>query len=207
MTTQTIDEMLEVMTAFKNGKKIQTKTISSDWADTSKPEWYWNTQEYRIKPEVDLYAELKAASVDPTKQIRCNDAIGIAWQDVGYPWKWGAHPESYEIRDKPDPYAELKAAADNPNKQIRIKGKAEWYGRKIDDTWRDSTHPWKWHYLPEEYEIRDRHKEDKKPSKKYTMLAWFDGYQIVWRPDYVKNLEPWMRVSGQDFEMELNDDQ
>lgn len=49
MTTK---EMIEVMQAYDEGKKIQSKPSGcGDWDDCYKPTWNWFEYIYRIKPE------------------------------------------------------------------------------------------------------------------------------------------------------------
>lgn len=50
MTTQ---EKIEVMKAYTEGKQIQLKILGNwkDWHDGQDPEWNWEANEYRIKPE------------------------------------------------------------------------------------------------------------------------------------------------------------
>lgn len=51
-TIKTIKEMVEVMEAFEDGKKIQLRNrFINIWVDTEYPIWDWSTCEYRIKPE------------------------------------------------------------------------------------------------------------------------------------------------------------
>ena len=51
----TIDEQIAVMTAFKNGVKIQTKckTIGF-WIDNETPSWNFTECEYRVKPSYEI---------------------------------------------------------------------------------------------------------------------------------------------------------
>jgi hypothetical protein len=63
----------------------------------------------------------------------------------------------YRIKVEVDPYAELKEAVVDPTKQVRIKGKGEWM---------DAGRIGSWCYRPENYEIRDKRKEDKTKVKK-----------------------------------------
>lgn len=48
-----VDEMISVMDAFRDGKKIQCKWIGieNEWNDINEPFWDWYHYEYRIKPE------------------------------------------------------------------------------------------------------------------------------------------------------------
>ena len=50
---KTIDEMIAVMTAYKNGAKIEsahTDCGPDEWEDTPKPFWNWFDCDYRIAP-------------------------------------------------------------------------------------------------------------------------------------------------------------
>ena len=49
-----IDEMIEVMQAYKNGEKIEfcyTDEVIKVWEDTGKPLWNWGDTDYRVKPK------------------------------------------------------------------------------------------------------------------------------------------------------------
>lgn len=47
----TTDEMIAVLVAAKQGKRIQTRLLGSkkDWRDCPYPEWNFSTSEYRVK--------------------------------------------------------------------------------------------------------------------------------------------------------------
>ncbi len=49
----TPDQIIEVVTAFKNGKKIQfyDKVCNKGWLDANNPMWAFDKITYRIKPE------------------------------------------------------------------------------------------------------------------------------------------------------------
>lgn len=49
----THDEMIKVIQAHKNGKRIQCKLRrrESEWGDSLNPSWDFPNHEYRIKPE------------------------------------------------------------------------------------------------------------------------------------------------------------
>ena len=47
-----IDEMIEVLTAYKNGEVIQCrKNGQREWKKTSYPAWSFSDTEYRVKPK------------------------------------------------------------------------------------------------------------------------------------------------------------
>lgn len=49
MTTQ---EMIAVMQAFADGKKLECRFVDGDkWVPASSPIWAWDRYEYRVKPE------------------------------------------------------------------------------------------------------------------------------------------------------------
>jgi hypothetical protein len=117
------------------------------------------------------------------------------WHPVGKlnsRWNWGIN--DYRIK-KVDPHAELKEAVVDPTKQVRIKGKGEWLDAGAD---------WSWKYPPENYEIRDKRKEDKpKPVKKVKLLAWYDGQYICWCEQNTPPRSHWKRVPMQDKVIEV----
>ena len=48
----THDEMIEVIKAHKEGKKIQgAQSGCKTWSDTSRPTWNFYEYDYRVKPE------------------------------------------------------------------------------------------------------------------------------------------------------------
>lgn len=57
---KTLDEMIEVMQAFKNGQPIECKLLCQpNWQDTTDPRWNWRDFDYRIavrKPSIDWTA-------------------------------------------------------------------------------------------------------------------------------------------------------
>lgn len=48
-----INEMIEVLTAFKEGKKIEyrSRLVDENFIDSNAPTWNFGTTEYRIKPQ------------------------------------------------------------------------------------------------------------------------------------------------------------
>jgi hypothetical protein len=47
-----IDEMIEVLQAFKDGEQIQSKVYEHDiWHDDNEPKWGFKFREYRVKPK------------------------------------------------------------------------------------------------------------------------------------------------------------
>ena len=106
-------EMIEVMQHHINGGEVEIENYPNIWIDSTRPRWDWSNCDYRIK--VDPYAELKAASLDPTKQMRVLEYEGeySPWIDCGGKWRWtfDCPVESYEIRDKPKPTKQIKLLA------------------------------------------------------------------------------------------------
>ena len=47
----TVHDMLTVLQAFKEGKKIQAKTSEIPWTDTTNIVWDFRNFSYRVKPE------------------------------------------------------------------------------------------------------------------------------------------------------------
>lgn len=49
---KTIDEMIEVMKAYKEGKTIECRMFGyDDWEEAVDVEWNWVLSDYRVKPE------------------------------------------------------------------------------------------------------------------------------------------------------------
>lgn len=51
---KTIEEMIEVMTAFKNGAKIECLNYNfknNDWQTVDNPSWNWDIVDFRIKEQ------------------------------------------------------------------------------------------------------------------------------------------------------------
>lgn len=48
-----IDEMIEVMQAYRDGAKIETKIKGATgvWAEAAHPLWEWFSKDYRVKKE------------------------------------------------------------------------------------------------------------------------------------------------------------
>lgn len=69
---QSVDYMIEVMRAYKNGKTVQARYIKGDrWEDCSRPVWNWSSFNYRIKPNS---AECWAAISDCNKVLYANSS-------------------------------------------------------------------------------------------------------------------------------------
>lgn len=112
---KTIEEQIKVMQHFADGGAIEySYPNSTAWRKIDCPTWDWNCYTYRIA-KIDPYAELKAAALDPTKQIRCypfaEDNSDWVDSDKGNNWIWVYKPEQYQIRDKPKPVKKVKFLA------------------------------------------------------------------------------------------------
>ena len=57
---QDINEIIKVISAFKDGKPIQTRIKGKSWADCKEPTWNFAYQEYRIKPKPSTLPEICA---------------------------------------------------------------------------------------------------------------------------------------------------
>ena len=75
-----IDEMIEVMQAYKNGEQIEfcyTDEVIKVWQDTNgKPLWNWGDTDYRVKPKpkyvpFDTAEEFLAAQRKHGENVRC----------------------------------------------------------------------------------------------------------------------------------------
>lgn len=75
----TPDQIIEVATAFKNGKTIQfyDKVCNKGWLDTNNPVWAFDKITYRVKPEpMELWVNVyEDGSIGAFSDVR--DAIRI----------------------------------------------------------------------------------------------------------------------------------
>lgn len=56
--TKTVAQMAEIMIAFTNGAKIESKMWSGDqdsWGSCSAPKWDWDMHDYRVKEQIPPY--------------------------------------------------------------------------------------------------------------------------------------------------------
>lgn len=59
--TQSIESMIEVLQAYKEGKKIEySYEFGKTWRETDQPSWNFGTIEYRIAPEPKKKVKLEA---------------------------------------------------------------------------------------------------------------------------------------------------
>lgn len=59
--TQSIESMIEVLQAYKDGKKIEYRVVgTTHWSATDAPEWQFRGCEYRIAPEPRKRMKLEA---------------------------------------------------------------------------------------------------------------------------------------------------
>ena len=72
--TQSIESMIEVLQAYKDGKKIEYRIVgSTKWSTTDDPQWHFVGCEYRIAPELKKKVKLEAW-LTPTG--------ALAWYDM-----------------------------------------------------------------------------------------------------------------------------
>jgi hypothetical protein len=57
---KTINQMIDVMTAFSKGAKIEAAAIypHAEWKEVNSPFWDWYNYDYRVKPEPREFAVL-----------------------------------------------------------------------------------------------------------------------------------------------------
>ncbi len=77
----TPDQIIEVVTAFKNGKTLQCKdkNFNGEWIDVPHPIWNFALVDYRVKPEpielwVNVYNGIEETYVYETKAEALNCA-------------------------------------------------------------------------------------------------------------------------------------
>lgn len=89
MTQEEINEVIKVMSAYVNGKKIQYLNDDGRWVDTPNPLFDWSRWEYRIKPQPN-YRPFKNAEEcwqemqkhHPFGWVRSKDFIITCYIDV-----------------------------------------------------------------------------------------------------------------------------
>ena len=82
---KTTKEIIEVMSAFEDGKKIECKYIHDDnWFNCSEPKWNWDIYDYRVKEE-SKYRPYK----DTEEMINdfC-ERFGVKRTNFGEPFIW-----------------------------------------------------------------------------------------------------------------------
>jgi len=79
--TKTLDEMIAVMQAAREGKKIEYRVIDSHyneekWYECSHPGWDWTSYDYRVAPEQPETVE--SVLLDALRKIASTDLSGCA---------------------------------------------------------------------------------------------------------------------------------
>lgn len=76
----TIQEKIDAMTAFRDGKEIEFRIIDSGkWIESREPNWDFTSFEYRIKPEprriwINEYPDGLSAQLHPSQAAADNSA-------------------------------------------------------------------------------------------------------------------------------------
>lgn len=70
---KTVDEMIAVMTAYKEGKQIEFRgkstIVSLEWKAVDDPIWDWDSLDYRVKPDPKYVPYDSVLEVDRDKWI------------------------------------------------------------------------------------------------------------------------------------------
>ena len=75
--TKTLDEMIAVMQAAREGKKIEYRVYKEEkWYEHSHPEWDWTSYDYRVAPEQPETVE--SVLLDAVRKIASTDLSGCA---------------------------------------------------------------------------------------------------------------------------------
>lgn len=82
---KTVKEMIAVMQAYLDGRKIEAKPNSEKyWNDVGNPVWDWQTYDYRIAPqeiEVHVYKNTDYGNYTFEKRKLNNDSVN--WKYLG----------------------------------------------------------------------------------------------------------------------------
>lgn len=77
---KTIEEMIAVMKAFIEGKKIEYVSVIANekiWNLTENPLWNWAIKDYRVKPEPHYVPYDSVVEVDRDKWVRRKDIFVV----------------------------------------------------------------------------------------------------------------------------------
>lgn len=82
----TIEQMIEVMQAYDEGKEIQYKPVAGgSWHDEAEPSWNFSILDYRIKPDSKYrpYKDTEEMIADWKKRFNAKD-----WPSYSMPLIW-----------------------------------------------------------------------------------------------------------------------
>lgn len=110
---KTIDEMVAVMQAYKDGKEIESRPHipCSEWHHAGKPGWDWSCIDYRVKPEPKYVPYDSVMEVERDKWVRIKadtsiirriSTINLDKNEVfigGFSWTLKELFENYEYED------------------------------------------------------------------------------------------------------------
>lgn len=117
------------------------------------------------------------------------------WRNLSTHPRW-IEGNKYRRKQPADPWAELRKAAADPTKQIRFKGGA-WMDYSLELAVQTNSPL----YDPSDYEIRDK----PKAMKRIKLLAWFSGYDLMWRAENTHVDCRWKRVPSEDRIIEVEE--
>ena len=82
---KTTKEMIEIMKAYDEGKKIEYKYLDTEkWFVTGNPSWSWSVFDYRIKPEIEymtceeIFEKLQKQGVMAIKSKNRNKVVTVS---------------------------------------------------------------------------------------------------------------------------------
>ena len=94
----TIDEMIEVMEAFKRGEEIEFRlrlTLGS-WGKETAPIWNWDEFDYRIKPKPKQTVTIEKWLCEVDGRYEVRESSNIKAYVNGY-WKTVKLLDTYEV--------------------------------------------------------------------------------------------------------------
>ena len=79
-----IDSMIEVLQAYKDGKKIQYLYLNQgdDWCDTPDPFWNFSAAEYRVKPAPFTTMVAVSGQLNPVEVVELTDEVRERLKDI-----------------------------------------------------------------------------------------------------------------------------
>ena len=110
MTREETKKCIEVMQAYVDGEEIENRwkgENEGDWKSTETPNWFWNTHDYRIKPQPRKVTQIQAKIIFQKQPIamlssRTGEISFIPRCDISYRHKKTHlffNPETMEWED------------------------------------------------------------------------------------------------------------
>ena len=115
-------DKVRVMHAYREGRTIDyfdKEKPRRSWRIATYPTWNWSRFDYRIRPQIDPFAELRAA-YEAGKTIQLKNRFGGVWNKLYSPIMFNLPVERYRV--KPEPRYRDWTPQEAVGKKIKKKG-------------------------------------------------------------------------------------